>query len=499
MATAREQAADVYAESMRLLLKQIPVVLIVNIANATLVAVILSHAQPHDLLVYWWLALVTLSSVRLFFWWRLSQREPLTAERLRLWQKRTLSGSIVSGTLWGAGAFVLFPEQTLYQVFFAFVVGGMAAGAAASLSYSLPIYYGYLLPSVLPLAARFFIEGSPVYIVMGGMVLIFAVALSLFAGNQHAVLTSALALKLDKSRLAGELAGLLHNLEQRVQERTRELRVANEKLKNEIAERQRAEEAERRARALAEEANAAKSIFLAAASHDLRQPFQGLGLYLEVLKRELTTDRQRDVARHLSTILDGAQDLLDTLMTLSALETGMVEPDIQDCGLQALIDPIARESRIVAQRKGLELRVHPRPDIHASTDPVLFSRMLRNLVTNAIRHTGAGGILIGCRRRRDHVRVEVWDTGPGIPEDKLSEVFGAFYQMPGRETMLGRGLGLGLWIVARTAQLLRHDIGVRSRVGRGSVFWITVPRPEPSPNSTGDDRSSRTGTVGALR
>lgn len=352
---------------------------------------------------------------------------------------------------------------------------------------------------MLPLAARFFLEGSLAYIVMGGMVLIYAVALSLFAGNQHAVLTSALALKLDKSRLAGELANLLQNLEQRVQERTHELRVANERLTKEIAERQRAEGAERHARALAEEANAAKSIFLAAASHDLRQPFQGLRLYLEVLKRELTTEKQRDVGRHLSTILDGAQELLDTLMNLSALETGMVEPHIQCCDLQALIDPIARESRIVAQRKGLELRVHPCSGIDAMTDAVLFSRVLRNLVTNAIRHTGTGGILIGCRPRRDHVRIEVWDTGPGILEDKLAEVFGAFYQVRNRQQLLGKGLGLGLWIVARTAQLLQHEIGVRSRVGRGSVFWITVLRPEPAPTVSGDNRSSRRSVEGALR
>ncbi|BAU49196.1 histidine kinase [Sulfurifustis variabilis] len=487
MATSGEQEARVRAESTRLLLKQIPVALIVNIANATLLALVLSRVQARDLFVFWWLALVTLSSVRLLAWWRLSRTEPLTADRLGLWRRRTVSGSVVSGTLWGVGAFVLFPEEPFHQVFVAFVIGGMAAGAAAGLSYSLPVYYGYLLPSVLPLAGRFFLEGTFVHTVMGGMVLIYALALSLFAGNQHAVLTSALTLQQDRARLSDELKSLLQNLEQRVQARTRELRLANEKLTNEIAERERAEAAERQARAEAEEANAAKSVFLAAASHDLRQPFQSLRLYLEVLKRELTAERQQDIARQLTSILDSTQELLDTLMNLSALETGMVKPAVQECALQSLIDPIAKECRIAAQKKGLQLRTRPCPGTSVSTDPVLFSRMLRNLVINAIRHTMTGEILIGCRTRRDHIRVEVWDTGLGIPEDKLAEVFGAFYRLRERQQLLDKGLGLGLWIVARTAQLLRHDVGVRSRVGRGSVFWIVVPRPGRTPTAARDD------------
>lgn len=495
MATSGEQRALVRAESTRLLLKQMPVALIVNVANATLLALVLSRAQPRDLFVFWWLALVALSSARLLAWWRLSRREPLTTDRLDAWRRRTLSGSVVSGTLWGMGAFIFFPEDPLHQAFVALVVGGMAAGAAAGLAWSLPVYYGYMLPSVLPLAGRFFLEGTLVHAVTGSMVLIYALALSLFASNQHAAFTSALTLQQDRARLADELKRLLRHLEQRVQERTRELRLANEKLQNEIAERERAEAAERRARAAAEEANAAKSVFLAAASHDLRQPFQGLRLYLEVLKRELTTEKQQDIARQLSSILDSAQELLDTLMSLSALESGRVEPVVQACALRDLIDPIARECRMAAQKKGLRLRAHPCPGVAVSTDPVLFSRMLRNLVINAICHTVTGEILIGCRARKDHIRIEVWDTGLGIPEDKLDEVFGAFYRLRERQQALDKGLGLGLWIVARTAQLLRHDIGVRSRVGRGSVFWITVPRPDRSPSVT----SGPTSPAGAVR
>lgn len=488
------QPADIRAESMRLLLKQIPVALAVNMVNSTLMALVLSRVQPVHYLAWWWVAMLAVVSARLLLWWRLSHQEPPSTKRLEFWEKRALFGSIVSGTLWGAGTFLLFPEDEMYQVFVAFVVGGMAAGAAASLSYSLPTYFGFLLPSVIPLAARFFLEGTPDHAVMGMMVLIFALALSFFARNQHAVLTTALALQFDKSRLAAELTDLLLNLEQRVQERTNELRLANEKLTAEIAERKRAEEAERLARSEAEQANTAKSVFLAAASHDLRQPFQGLRLYLDVLNRELTTEKQRDTAKHISATLDSAWDLLDTLMDLSAIETGKVKPAVEECSPQDLIEHIAEEFRIVAQKKGLSLRVHACPTASVTTDPVLFSRMLRNLVTNAVRHTAKGKILITCRPRKDHIRVEVWDTGPGIPENRLKDIFEAFYQLNTQQQMLGKGLGLGLWIVARTAQLLQHGIEVKSRLGKGSVFSIKIPRrfaPSPVAERAGSFQSGQ--------
>lgn len=465
----REQPADVRTEGMRLLLKQLPVALVVNVANASLVALVFARVHPIEHVALWWLAIIATVSARALLWRRLARREPPTPENLHLWERRSFGGALVSGVLWGTAAFFLFPPEAVHQLFLAFVIGGMAAGAAAALSYHLPTYFGYVLPSVLPLAARFLVEGTPLDIVMGAMVVIFAVAVSFFALNQHAVLTRALRLQFDKSRLAAELADLLENVERRVQERTRELQT-------EIAERQRAEEAEHHARAEAEQANLAKSVFLAAASHDLRQPFQVLGLDLELLQRELTTETQKSRARRLATTLEGARELLDTLMDLSALETGKVEPAIGECRVQGLIDRIADEYRVAVERQGLRLRVHACPGATAATDPVLFARMLRNLVANALRQTTQGAILIACRRRRDHLRVEVWDTGPGIAQEKLNDIFEAFYRITRREQVLDRGLGLGLWIVARTAQLLGHEIAVRSRLGRGSVFSIKVPR-----------------------
>jgi len=467
------ERADVRVESMRLVLMQVPIALAVNFANSTLVALVLLRVHPVGQVAWWWLAMVALVSARLLSWWRWSKEKPPTDATLKLWERRALVGSVLSGALWGVGGIVLFPEQEIYQIFLAFVVGGMAAGAAVGLSYSLPTYFGFLLPSVIPVAARFFLEGAPVHFAMGSMVIVFAVALSLFARNQHAMLTRALSLQFDRSQLAAELQHLLQSVELRVQERTEELRHANRKLAKEIAERQRAEKAERLARAEAERANAAKSVFLAAASHDLRQPIQGLRLYLDALRAGLTTSKQRDLAARMSTILNSTRELLDSIMDLSALESGRINPAMQSCSLQELIGHIAAESRILAEKRGLILRLRNCPEATTvMTDPVLLTRMLRNLVTNAIRHTARGQILIACRSRRDHIIVQVWDTGPGIAAERMQEIFKAFSS----SRSLGEGLGLGLWIIARTARILHHEVKVESTLGRGSVFSIRVER-----------------------
>lgn len=458
---------------MRLLLKQVPIALVANLAIATIVAIVLMQVQPVAHLVWWWLVVLALISARLLAWWRWSRQAPPTVSTLKRWERRALLGAALSGTVWGVGVFALFPHQPFYQLFFAFAVGGLAAGAAVGLAHSLPTYFGFLLPSVLLLAARFFVEGSVDHMAMGTMVLIYALVLSLFARNQNAVLTRSLELQIDKSQLAVQLEDLLQNLEQRVHERTEELHAANRRLSREINQRQRAETAERRARSVAERANAAKSVFLASVSHDLRQPFQSLRLHLDVLGREPLTDRGRGVAARMAATLNSTRELLDTLMDLSALESGRVKPAFQSFKLKELLGDIAAESAMLAERKGLRLRLRScREDIFVLTDPVLLTRMVRNLVNNAVRHTVQGEILVACRPRRDHLRVEVWDTGPGIDQDKAKEIFEPFYS----RHVHGRGLGLGLWIVARTAQLLNHDVEVKSKSGRGSVFSIRLPR-----------------------
>ncbi len=263
--------------------------------------------------------------------------------------------------------------------------------------------------------------------------------------------------------------------------------VLNEQwLRQEVAER--TAEAERRAREAeaaarertaaletAERANAAKSHFLAAASHDLRQPVQALRLYLEVLTGDASPHLRTAALANASAALGGLEELLSALLDVSVLEAGTLTPEREPVPLSEVLAALERQFRSQAVRKGLRFTV-----VNSSacllTDPVLLHRILANLVGNALKYTSTGRILIGARRcGAEAVRIEVWDTGPGIPADKIGVVFEDFQQLDNPERDRRRGLGLGLGIVRRTAELLGHDLSVRTVEGRGSVFSVAVP------------------------
>ncbi|HKU85612.1 MAG TPA: ATP-binding protein [Casimicrobiaceae bacterium] len=230
----------------------------------------------------------------------------------------------------------------------------------------------------------------------------------------------------------------------------------------------------RAARNAAEAANRAKSSFLAAASHDLRQPLHALGMFAQAL-----TDRTRDaegqhLAQRIATSVGALEALLSALLDVSKLDAGAIVANPRDFAIRSLFDRLIEEFTPEALERGLKLAlVCGEPVI--KSDPVLIERILRNLIANALRYTARGGVVIGCRRRGAGYALEVWDSGPGIPATQRTRIFEEFYQIgnPGRDRT--RGLGLGLAIVRRLAELLGHRIEVQSREGRGSVFRIVVP------------------------
>ena len=238
-------------------------------------------------------------------------------------------------------------------------------------------------------------------------------------------------------------------------------------------------EALARAHAEAERANQAKSRFLAAASHDLRQPFQAMSLFHHILMSKLDDPQQVEVANKLGEALTAGNTLLSTLLDTSALEVGNVKPRIVDFDVQEILSRLAVEIGDQAIDRGLMLRTVP-CSVRVQSDPILLERMVRNLLVNALRYTTEGRILLGCRRRFDadggpRLSIEVWDTGPGIAEAEMAAIFEDFYRCGTDQRDSGRGLGLGLSIVRRMSQMLDHPVTVRSRVGRGTVFTVSVP------------------------
>lgn len=296
----------------------------------------------------------------------------------------------------------------------------------------------------------------------------------------------------DRRRTALALQQAYDNLERRVKERTAALTGLNNQLRQEINERAAVESRMREAKLEAEHANLSKTKFLAAVSHDLLQPLNAARLFTSALLEHSFGSRAESLVRSVSTSLDDVENLLGTLVDISKLDAGVIKPDVTAFDLRDLLNNIAREFRQMALAEGLSLSFVPSSAV-VKSDSQLLARILRNFLTNAIRYTEQGRILLGCRRRGDHLLLQVWDTGPGIPRDKLTEIFQEFKRIRPPGSQPDKGLGLGLAIVDKIARMLGHTVTVDSVEGRGCVFTVAVPLGvlEPKPQLPESEQLSR--------
>jgi signal transduction histidine kinase len=250
----------------------------------------------------------------------------------------------------------------------------------------------------------------------------------------------------DFNRMSHRLQDSHATLERKVEERTAQLELANH----------------------------AKSRFLAAASHDLRQPLQALGLFVAQLHARMNMVERRRVIERIDAALAAVNELFNALLDVSKLDAGALTPDVSEFPIARLLKRIESTFAEAAREKELSLRILP-SGAWVRTDFILIERILFNLVSNAVRYTSRGGIIVGCRTRGAELRIEVWDTGVGIPPDQHRNIFGEFYRLGESDRDRRAGLGLGLAIVDRLCRLLGHPITVTSTLGKGSRFTVTVP------------------------
>ena len=255
------------------------------------------------------------------------------------------------------------------------------------------------------------------------------------------------------------LLQLNEELEQRVAERTCELREARD---------------------AAEAANLSKDKYLAAASHDLLQPLNAARLLISTLRERKLPQNELHLVERAHQALEGAEDLLTDLLDISKLDQAAIKPDIDIYSLDEVLLPLVSEFQSVAAAAGLQLK-HYIPRVAIKTDFRLLTRILRNFLSNACRYTDQGCVLVGARMRAGALRIEVWDTGRGIPEEELQSIFLEFNQLGIGRSAKRSGVGLGLAIVDRIASMLGYQVLVRSKPGRGSVFSIDVPLAEAMP------------------
>ncbi|AWK89290.1 histidine kinase (plasmid) [Azospirillum thermophilum] len=261
------------------------------------------------------------------------------------------------------------------------------------------------------------------------------------------------------ARMAESLERANATLEQQVQERTAELRTAKD---------------------AAEGAHVAKSRFLAHASHDLQQPLQAIRMFTGMLERQPQTPKAAAVLADLRGAQRSMGALLNSILEISKLESGVVEPVVAPTPLGPLFERLEAEFGVLADAKGIGLRVVP-TSASVLSDPALLERILRNLIANAVRYTESGAVLVGCRRQAGRLRIDVCDTGRGIAEPDRRRIFEEFIQLERPDRDRSEGIGLGLAIVDRLARLLGHGLSVRSVVGRGSTFSVTVPLTSDEP------------------
>ncbi|MBU1425670.1 MAG: response regulator [Gammaproteobacteria bacterium] len=357
----------------------------------------------------------------------------------------------IDGALWGALAWVTLDTSTVVgSILVISTIAGMVGSSMSRLTPVLPVFMAFVTTMLVLLATKVWTLGDPAYNSLGIVGIIFLTSVTLMARNSAKEIRASINLRFENVALLEKL-----------------------QVKTEIAEAAQRE---------AEHANTAKSKFLAAASHDLRQPIHAQGLFLEVLSRTEQTPYQQELLASARAASEASSELLNALLDFSRIEAGVIDPQLQPFRVQPLLNKIENELALQADAKNIVYRSR---ETHTAvlTDPVLLELILRNLISNAIRYTDQGGVLVACRQHGEHAALEIWDTGIGIAPEEQKEVFREFHQLGNPERDRRKGLGLGLAIADGLARAMGYELTLNSKPGRGSVFRLTLPLARNAPES----------------
>ncbi len=377
-----------------------------------------------------------------------------TPEQWKRWGYLSKLGSLSSGAMWGLTAWILYPDgdhiqQTgLIVLIYTFVVAGVPVLSTQPKTLS-----AFTILCGTPLLARVVMEGHEHSYQLASMLLLIVTLTTVLARTYRQTVERVITLKRQADRLLAQL---------RIEKEAAE------------AARQQAEAA----RQEAEVANRAKTQFFTAASHDLRQPLHAMGLFAEALRQKSHDEEVSQLVNSINSSVDALEGLFSELLDITRIDTGGVEVKPEHFAVADLLRKLRLHFEPTAFEKGLRLRFRGLQHmVHA--DPLLVERILRNLVSNAIRYTEDGTVLVCARRQGERVLLQVWDTGPGIPEQEQQQIFEEFYQLSTNRPTTAeqrKGLGLGLAIVKRLAGLMQAPLTLHSKLGKGTVFTLEVPR-----------------------
>ena len=444
-------------EQVRLLYGGLPVSTFgVLLAVGVVVLVFWNIVQMH-LLLGWAACMVANQIWRIFLRYRFNRRVP-DSQALGGWANLWAIGSGISGVLWGAASFLFFvPGSPVHQAFLMAIVISVTSAGLMLIGVHLQSFYAFIVPAVVPLVLRNLIEGTPDNLTLALIAFVSSIALFSFGRNYNRILTESLHNRFENEGM------------------TRRFAAQNEEL-------DRARKAAEAAMVQAESANRARTQFFAAANHDLRQPLHAMGLLAGALSEKVKDPEVVELTNTISASMEALEELFNELLDMSRLDSGKISPNPANFSIRQLFDKLRLEFEPEAAMKGLELRF-PTNGRFLFSDPGLVERILRNLISNAIRYTAKGGVLVACRTRHGRPWLEVWDTGRGIAPDQQERIFDEFFQVANPERDRRKGLGLGLSIVKRLCSLLDHELALVSRPGRGSVFRFQVPAGREPPRA----------------
>lgn len=440
--TDQNRTSDIGFERIKALYRQAPNSMLAALTVALYMAVTMWDKVAHHVVLTWLAALAATQLIRIWAYLRY-RREVPNAARTTYWANWYTSYMATTGVVWASSAFLfMHADQPLANALVMMGLYGLGAGSIAGVAYHPPTLVLFLLFTFTPVAVRLISFGGGDYITLGIASAVYMCLLIVFGLILARSIVASMQVRFENLALVDQLQV--------------EKAVADE------------------ARNRAEEANLAKSRFFAAASHDLRQPLHALSLYSASMRVSGLRQEQMPLLDNMTVSIDALESLFDELLDISKLDAGVIQPNLQVFPLQPVFERISAQFGPLADEQHLRLVVRPTSQ-YILSDPVLLERVLNNLVTNALRYTHQGGVLLACRLRNDCVSIEVWDTGIGISSEHQEKIFEEFYQVHNPERDRRKGLGLGLAIVQRLSALMNHPLALASRLGRGTVFRLSVP------------------------
>lgn len=437
----------IFIEQIGLLYKPMLPLLGVNLAISLALVAGLWELIAHVTLLPWigLMFLVLLFRVGTYVYYQKS----FNKQTVELFARLFVIGSGLTGVLWGFCGLLMMPDDNLATRFAIIaILIGMGAGAVTTHHVYKPAFTVFFLPALLPVTFKLMSQPELLFKMLGVMVLVYISFMYYYASilnRSHKELL----------RLRFENVDLVDQLKEQKED--------------------------------AEKANIAKSRFLAAASHDLRQPLHSLTLFTSVLNDSPQSDENRIIVNRIDASVKSLEDLFNALLDISRLDAGVLNITKQSISLQPLLDHLYNDFNPQAKKRKLKLNI-PDCDYIVNSDPTLLEQILRNYMTNAIRYTERGEVGIRCTKQNGQICISVYDSGIGIPESEQNNIFDEYHQLKNPERDRSKGLGLGLAIVKRTASLLGHQIDMQSTPGEGSVFSITLQpgdanqltKPEPA-------------------